>query len=479
MHTVFSLVNLLFLVGVLFPLSTPAQPQECYLLMAGKKATVDGQVYLAHNNDLSGSEASMLVRIPGDQEPEELPGFRWPDGKRYEMLVLQIYKGFAEGDAVAINEHGVAIAGGLALGQDRNLKAEFADPLIEMGLGGGVRYLALHHARTARQCIQLIGELYNQYGIKYPSGVGVADTNEIWYLEAGGGHCWAAVRVPDSCYFIAANSYRIGQIDFNDTMNYITSPGLNNFCQEKGLWEEREGVFHFGNIFGNGREEKNGNNLYNTRRIWRGIDLLNPELNMPADTTTFPMFIKPANPIDLQTCFTILRDHYEGTPFDPLLPENRDNPERAIASWNCVHTDVITLLPGKPVSYGAVIWTGLSTPFAAIYVPVYFGDSSIPAGYGIAPQDYNDKSAFWVYKTWSDQIKSGEMTSMKEWANQREKLEQEEIELQPSIRDKAREIQKKIPDQLGDFLSSVSERFALSGFHIFRIDNEEVDEKTK
>ena len=33
------------------------------------------------------------------------------------MLVLQIYKGFAEGDAVAVNEHGVAVAGGLALGK--------------------------------------------------------------------------------------------------------------------------------------------------------------------------------------------------------------------------------------------------------------------------------------------------------------------------------------------------------------------------
>ena len=462
MHKVFWFIRLIFLLEVLFPILTPAQPQECYLLMAGKGATINGQVYLAHNNDLSGIEASMLVKVPGDQAPKKLPEFKWPEERGYEMLILQIYKGFAEGDAVAINEHGVAIAGGLALSQDRNRKARVADPMVDTGLGGGVRYMALQHARTARQCIQLIGELYNQYGIKYPSGVGVADTNEMWYLEAGGGRCWAAVRVPDSCYFIAANSYRIGKIDFDDTLNYITSPGLRKFCQKRKLWKEGDGDFHFGKIFGNGRREKHGNNLYNTRRVWRGVDLLNPELTTPADAEFFPLFLKPTNPIDLQTCFTILRDHYQGTPFDPLLPQNKDKPERAIASWNCVHTDVITLAPGKPVSYGAVIWTGLSTPFSAIYVPVYFGVSSIPDGYNMAPPDYDDKSVFWIYKSRSDQIKLREITSINKWGLQRERLELEEIENQSVILGKAEELIKKAPDQLGDYLFSVSEGFASS-----------------
>ncbi|MBL7138174.1 MAG: hypothetical protein ISS17_05335 [Bacteroidales bacterium] len=80
--------SLAWIIWVQIPSFLAAQHQECYLLMAGRGATATGQVYLAHNNDLSGEEASMLV--------------------------LQIYKGFAEGDSVAINAHGVAIAGGKA-----------------------------------------------------------------------------------------------------------------------------------------------------------------------------------------------------------------------------------------------------------------------------------------------------------------------------------------------------------------------------
>ena len=460
MKPFFRFYKLALLITAMLPSSVISQHQECYLLMAGKGITTNGQVFLAHNNDLSGKEASMLVRIPRDQKVEGFPGDLFHVYPEYEMLVLQIYKGFAEGDAVAINEHGVAIAGGLALGEDRNRTAAQSDPLVENGLGGGARYIALKHAQTARECIELIGRLYNRYGVKYPSGIGVADTNEIWYMEAGGGHCWAAVRVPDSCYFIAANSYRIGEINFDDSLNYMVSPGLEIFCQEHGLWNSSQGTFHFAAIFGGGRKEQRGDNYYNTLRVWRGIYLLNPELMLPSNTELFPMFLKSARKIDLHQCFTILRDHYEGTPFDPLLPENSGNPARAIASWNCVHTDVITLAPGEPVEYGAVIWTGLSTPYAAIYVPVYFGVSSIPAGYDIAPESFQENSSFWIYKTFSDQIRVEQTLSIEDWTFRRNQLEQEEIEHQPFILKKARDHQKKIPGKARNYLGSVSEGFA-------------------
>lgn len=109
----------------------------------------------------------------------------------------------------------------------------------------------------------MIGNLYSKYGIGYPSGVGVADTNETWYLETGGGKSWAAMRIPDTCYFIAANSYRIQQIDFEDRLNFITSKGLRDFCINNDLLKKDEN-FNFAKIFGGGVKEKDGNNYYNT-----------------------------------------------------------------------------------------------------------------------------------------------------------------------------------------------------------------------
>jgi len=415
---------------------------------------------LAHNNDLSGIEASMLRRVPADEKINLLPDSSVSFKQHYEILVLQTNIGFAEGDAVAINKHGVAIAGGLALKRDRNKRAKKLDPLLPSGLGGGVRYFALQHAKTARQCVKIIGDLYNEYGISYPSGVGIADTSEVWYLEAGGGHAWAAVRIPDDAYFVAANSYRIGAIAYKDTTNFICSPKLIDLCKAYDFEDKSKRDLNFRDFFGNGFKEKQDNNNYNTRRLWRAIDILNPSMQVSPEEEVYPLFIKPEAKVALHDCFTILRDCYSGTPFHIFKHDNLDKPERSIAVWNCVHTDVITLSPGKPTDYGCVLWTGLSSPFTAVYTPVYFGSKTIPTGLDLAPTEFNQHSAFWIFKKLGDLGKSEYPIKMKDWVELRNQFEAMEIEAQPDLIREAENIRIKHPKQLNSYLDQRSEAFA-------------------
>ena len=95
-----------------------------------------------------------------------------------------------------------------------------------------------------------------------------------------------------------------------------------------------------------------------------------------------------------------MRQQYNGP--DIFKNENLNNPERSIAVWKCVHTDVITLSPGKPVDYGSVLWIGLSSPFTAIYTPIYFGSKTIPSQFNLAPTDFDNNSAFWIFKKLGD-----------------------------------------------------------------------------
>ncbi len=456
---------LIFFVVIAFPLFIKAQHQECFLLMAGKNATVDGKILLAHNNDLSGTEASMLVKISAEEKINNLPDLSYPSTRKYEMLILQTNLGFAEGDAVAVNEHGVAIAGGLSLKRDRNERVMKADPLTDNGLGGGVRYLALQHSRTARQFVKLIGELYNQYGIGYPSGVGVADTNEVWYMETGGGKSWAAVLVPDSTYIVAANSYRIQEIDFGDSINFITSPNLKSFCSENELLTQEKKV-NFASVFGGGVKEKEGNNYYNTLRVWRAIDLLSPEVFVSDEDEVFPMFIKPLKKINIQTCFIVLRDYYKGTPYDIFLEENVPDPERSIAVWRCVHTNVISLDPGVPVNFGAVLWTGLSSPFTAVYIPMYYGISEIPSSYNFAPKEYDENSAFWIFKKPGDLSREKYPELMSDWIKERENFEIKAIIEQESIMSKAEMMLNSDPKKLPDYLNSQCEKYAIESIEM-------------
>lgn len=469
----FILSFILFLSSI----SAFAIQRECFLLMAGKEATVNGQMLLAHNNDLTGIEASMLEKIPHDKEIISLSAKAGNYGIPASLLAVEINKGFAEGDAVAINEYGVAVAGGLSLKKDRNKFAENIDPLVPSGLGGGIRYFALQHAKTARQCVEIIGDCYDKFGIAYPSGVGIADTNEIWYLESGGGKSWAAVRIPNDCFFVAANSYRIADIDFSDSANYIYSSNLPYLYERYVKSKEPDAKFNFAEFFGGGMKEKEGNNYYNTRRLWRAISLLKPAAKLSADAETFPLFIHPDKPVSLGICFSILRDYYAATKYDIFSPENKSNPERSIETWKAVHTEVIELYPNLPVSFGARLWTGLSSPFTAVYIPFYFGIKAIPYSYAYAPDEYSEKSAFWLFKKLGDLSKDNYISSMSDWISKRAKFEADLIRLQVDITVTAKTISKKGNSQVANFLTSLVNKFSQSAIELAQQKINQLDKK--
>lgn len=467
-----------FLIIIFFlSLSASAQQHECFLIMAGKETTVNGQILLAHNNDLTGKEASMLEKIPQGKEMIVLSDSINNNSIPFSILVVEIYKGFDEGDAAAINEFGVAIAGGLSMKNDRSKFADSVDPLIKSGLGGGIRYFALQHARTARECVRIIGECYDKFGVSYPSGIGIADSNEIWYFETGGGHSWAAVRIPNDCFFVAANSYRIQDIDFNDTLNYMFSSNLPDLYEKYVKPKNHSAKFNFSKFFGGGVKEKQGNNYYNSRRVWRAIKLLNPSLKLKADSDNFPFFVHPKEQISKQTLFSILRDYYTDTEYYIFKNKNRNKPERAIATWNGVHTEVIEIIPGLPVEYGSILWAGLSSPFTAVYLPFYFGINIIPISYLYAPNSYNKKSAFWIFKKLGDLSRSNYPQTMSQWILERSKFEANIINLQNSITNSATMLNAQSKPKLIHFLNSLVNSYTKGAVNLAKTQIEKLEKK--
>jgi dipeptidase len=462
-------INLKLLISLLFIasyISPAASEKECFLIMAGKNATADGKIYLAHNNDLSGVEASGVSRYAPGSSDDYIPDHRLKFDNDFGLLIQETNLGFAEGDAVATNEAGVAVAGGLSLKNDRSERAKSADPLIKTGLGGGVRYFALSKAKTARECIEIIGKCCDTYGISYPSGVGVADTNEIWYFEAGGGKSWAAVRIPDSVCFIGANSYRIGKIDFEDTLNYIYSDKVKELASGHP-------DFSFKDFFGGGVKEKSGNNFYNTRRIWRASMLLNPDSDLSPDAESHPFLIKPKEKVSLEKCFSILRDYYNKTGYSIYKNDTLNSDERAIAIWNCVHTSVISLSPGEDVGYGAILWSGLSTPFTGVYVPFYLQGNVIPAEYGFMSEDFDATSAFWIYKRAGDRIQKNFPTASEIFRKKRAALEIEIISENARLINAAKKLH---PADRAEFLDKTTRRFCDEALKLV---NEELIHRTQ
>ncbi|MCP5049728.1 MAG: C69 family dipeptidase [bacterium] len=472
--------NKIFVVFVCcFVLNLQSLLFSCSMILAGKGATKDGSVLLAHNNDLPGHIASLIQIVPGRQHStgemiEFRNGLKIPQAPQtHRMLIMNCYYGFAEGDAKAINPFQVAIAGGASLKEDRNENARRLDPLIKGGVSGYIRYIALQRTKTARECVELIGKMYSTYGISYPSGVGVADADEVWYIEAGGGKCWVAQRVPDDSYLVAVNSYRIGNIDFNDKQNFITPPYLKSYAIEKGLWtpgenKKKKKPFNFAAIFGGNKKVMSRQPYYNARRVWRAQGLLSPSVKQDPASFTHPFTLKPDQKITIPRLISLMRDYYKGTPFD-ISRQKSHSPhagERAIGVFNTVHADVIQLRGHLPTEIGAIMWGGLSSSLTTPYVPYYFGIGEIPSTYGNAGPSSDHRSAFWRFRALTILLEPrftrliGSILPV--WENFETRL----FSMQPTIEKVALELYKKDKARAKGFLTLYSNGLALKALEM-------------
>lgn len=445
----------------------PGPHFPCTMILVGKDATAGGSVLLAHNNDLPDPVPSLIHIVPAvTHAPGEMVRFK--NGLEVSraaytqrLLIMQCHYGFAEGDARAINEHRVAVAGGLSLKDDRSDRAREADPLVPGGVTGYVRYIALQRAGTARQCVEIIGEMYSRYGIAYPSAVGVADPDEVWYIEAGGGRCWAARRVPDGHYLAAANGYRIGDIDFDDRANFIYPSYLKNYAQKKGLWQPGKygnNSFNFAAIFG-GKKAGEGD-YYNARRVWRIQRLLTPGLHQDPGAFVHPLTLEPGEKITIPRLIRVLRDRYQGTPFGVIQPGGTKK-ERVIGTFRTVHTAVIQLRSGVPPEIGAVMWGGLGPALTTPYIPYYYGTGEIPAPFRTAGPGAKGRSAFTLFRSLADLLEP----RLSQWTGDIlpvwQDLEKRMFVLQGRVERTALECYKRDPELAREFLTRYSNDLAL------------------
>ena len=263
------------------------------MILVGVKATADGSVLAAHNLELPGEEQPFVARLPrlkASEDRELAAGRRVAVSHRADVpgwMVLRIARSL-NSNAVGINEHGVALAGGVNLMRDRRWAARRVDPTIATGVNGLARNVALLQATTAREAARRLGALYTEHGNAYACGVAYADADEIWYVESAGGSAWAAVRIPDDAYWPQGNSFRIDTIDPDDTENVMVSPGLLGFARDNGLWDSKEGPFSFCRAFGDGVTHR-----VSERRVWRAMATLSPSLESDPDADSYPMSVRP------------------------------------------------------------------------------------------------------------------------------------------------------------------------------------------
>jgi dipeptidase len=368
-------------------------PTHCSTVIVGRLASSDGSVLLAHNEDLDPPAAQHLIRVPHlRHSPDEIialwSGARIPQvSETFAYFGTKIFdKAFVPGDIVSgINEYQVAVANNLAV--QRNSASDLKENRM---IWTEFTQIALERAKTAREAVRIIGECARLYKLALDPGTmfGIIDPKEGWWLEVTQDGPWVAQRVPDQGYAMRANAYRIGVVDFNDPQNFLFSPDLVSHAVGKGWFNPSAGAaFNFTKAYA---MKSDADSDYNTHRQERADQLLAPRLPK----------------ISVNDLVHLLRDHYEGTPWDlsggPDAVSPHNTRERTLCCKRTIASVVIQARGWLPAEIGGVFRVAMSPPCASPYIPWYFGSKRIPAPYQAGQNMSSPDSAYWAFQSLSN-----------------------------------------------------------------------------
>jgi len=357
---------------------------DCFTILVGRKASADGSVIVAHNEDDPGDTIVNVRKIRArDYGAPQKVGLGKgavfeTDGKSAGFLWIE-----AAGQEFAdsfVNDHGVVIT------SDSCPSRETAEDFTDGGIGFMLRRLMAEKARSARDAVKIAGELVGQYGYR---GSGrtymVADKSEAWMIAVIHGRHWFAQRVPDDEVAVIPNWYTIRLIRPDNHADFLGSPDIVEYARQRGWYDaKRDGPFDFKKAF---ERPPRPDPVFdgNTLRNWRGLTLLSG--HPWAINGDYPFSFKPGKKVAAESLMAILRDHYEGTPYDATGGYKTGTPNhtkfRTICTASTINSFIASLngRAAEPVS--VMIWLALGRPDSTVYLPLYGGVENLPPGAGL------------------------------------------------------------------------------------------------
>lgn len=380
--------------------------KACTTILVGKKASVDGSTMIARNDDtFLPLTPQRFVMRPATKSKKRLVsnqnGFtaELPDrGFRYTATPNADVEHEGVFEESSINEKNVAMSATESV--YGNEKALAYDPWIPNGLAeDSLQTMVAPYIESARAGVKYLGSLIARYGSPEGNGVLFSDKDEVWYMEIVTGHHWAATRIPDDAYAVAANQVAQQQIDFNDKDNYMWSEGIQEFVTEYHLNPDKKG-WNFRHIFGTDTEK---DRHYNTPRVWFGQRYLNPSIEQDPMSSDLPFIRHAESLIAVSDLEYILSSHYNETEYDPLGHGNKSDKLkfRPISLNRTQNSHVLQIRNDVPREQAALMWICFGIPSFTPYVPFYTNANDTDPSWSNTPLEYDSKSAYWMYRTLS------------------------------------------------------------------------------
>lgn len=276
------------------------------------------------------------------------------------------------------NEKGVSVSatetiyGNDAIGGNTKQNITGVDPFVKVKVDGKVGIeetdiptIILSEADSAKAGVDLLLNIYKDYGAYFASGVFICDQNETWYIENCSGTQYVAIKVPDSMIFLEPNMAVIGRVDLDDK-NVIASDKLIEVAQKGGTFvgDADKNIIDFRASYA-GRLDRVD------QRMVDGLNYLNKNYNytaeqLLADNTRFT--ISNVNDKDEQVGL------YTNIKADRTLDKNDVFGYYKLSSIGKPSNqdiEIFQLFKDKDITTGTVGWVGVGNMSNNVFVPYY------------------------------------------------------------------------------------------------------------
>ena len=423
----------------------------CTNFIVGKDASTDGSTIISYAADSYSLYGFLRFRPAADWPEGAIREVKDWDSDRPQGSISQIrhtYKVIGN-----MNENQVTIGETTWGGREELWDTVGVDY-------GSLLYIALERSKTAREAIEWMISLVNEYGYASEGeSFSIGDPNEVWIMDLIGkgkgqkGALWAAVRVPDNAISAHANQARITNVPVGKAKltkeqkrlekklncvcngDWMYAKDLISFARQKGYFSGKDEDFSYQAAYC----PFDFSGLYVCEaRVWSFFRHFSSDMDRYFDYATGATFratggkdagehmllwIVPERKLSVQDVKECMRDEYKGTPLDITqgtdagpwnsklrfgglgfkLTDPADTTkttqywyERPTATQQTGWSYVAQM---RNQQYG-IFWFGVDDAACSCYVPMFSCINTVPECFAEGNGDmytYSPTSAWWTF----------------------------------------------------------------------------------
>ena len=391
----------------------------CTTILVGRRASYDGSTMIARTDDGFFDVKKTVVVTPEKQK------------RKYKSVIGHLEIELPEepmrytASPSVDPKHGIWAASGIneanvGMTATETIKANAmvlgADPYVvynkKENRAGGLGeedfvVLVLPYIRSAREGVERLGKLLEQYGTYESNGIAFNDEKEIWWLETIGGHHWMAKRVRDEEYVIMPNRQGIDRFDFADAYGkkkeHMCSGDLKEFIAKYHLDLNQNEICNPRLIFGT---HSDADHIYNNPRAWYIGRYFNPvsyrwdgeNADYTLECDEIPWSFVPDRKITAEDVKHILSSYYQGTPYNPYLNTDdiRRGMYRPIGISRTGVTTICQIRTDAPKEAKGVEWISYGSNAFNASVPVYTNVSRMPKYLSDVSLNVSTENFYWA-----------------------------------------------------------------------------------